>query len=90
MEKIKEVLMEHLKPKPPVIAERFTFHKWDQLPGEPVNEFVIQLQRLARTCDFGAFLDEALRDRLVCGLQNSGTQKKLIRPDLTEASGYGG
>ena len=24
------------------------------------------------SCDFGAFLDEALRDHLVCGLQNSG------------------
>ena len=84
MEKIKEVLMGHFKPKPPVIAERFIFHKRDQLPGEPVNEFVIQLRRLARTCDFGAFLDEALRDRLVCGLQNSGTQKKLLaESDLT-------
>ena len=43
-----------------------------------MNEFVIQLQRLARTCDFGAFIDEALRDHLVCGLQNGETQKKLL------------
>ena len=78
MEKIKESLTKHFKPKPSVILERFTFHKCDQLPGEPVNEFVIQLWRLACTCDFGAFLDEALRDRLMCGLQNSGTQKKLL------------
>ena len=75
---IEKVLIEHFKPKPPVIAERFTFHKRDQLPGEPVNEFVIQLRRLARTCNFGVFLDEALRDRLVCSLQNSETQKKLL------------
>ena len=78
MDKIKEVLVKHFKPKPPVIAEQFTFHKRDQLPGEPINEFVIQLRRLAQTCDFGAFLDEALRDRLVCGLQNNVTQKKLL------------
>ena len=44
MEKIKEALTKHFKPKPPVISERFTFHKCDQLPGDPVNEFVIQLQ----------------------------------------------
>ena len=73
MVKIKEVLTTHFKPQPPVIAEWFTFHKRDQLPGKPVNEFVIQLRRLARTCDFGTFLDEALHDRLVCSLQNSET-----------------
>ena len=71
------------------ILTQITFHKRGQLPGEPVNKFVIQLRRLARTCDFGAFLDEALRDRLVCRLQNSGTQNKFqIRPELTEGSGY--
>ncbi|XP_065896057.1 uncharacterized protein [Dysidea avara] len=78
MDKIKEVLLKHFKPKQLVIAERFAFHKRNQLPGEPINELVIQLRRLARNCDFGAFLDEALRDRLVCGLQNNVTQKKLL------------
>ena len=54
------------------------FHKRDQRLGEKVDEFVIELRRLARTCNFGNFLDEALRDRLVCGLANGGTQKKLL------------
>ena len=64
--------------------ERFAFHKHDQRPGETVNEFVIELRHLARTCNFGNFLDEALRDRLVCGLANCGTQKKLLsEKDLT-------
>ena len=84
MDRIKELLINHFKPKPPVIAERFAFHKRDQRPGETVNEFVIELRRLARTCNFGAFLDEALRDRLVCGLAHGGTQRKLLaEKDLT-------
>ena len=29
-------------------------------------------------CEFGAFLEEALRDRLVCGLKNIQIQKKLL------------
>ena len=29
-------------------------------------------------CQFGAFLNEALRDRLVCGLINTQSQKKLL------------
>ena len=81
---IKEKLVSHFKPKPPVIAERFSFHKRDQLPGEPIKDFVIELRRLARTCNFGGFLEEALRDRLVCGMTSSSTQKKLLaEKDLT-------
>ena len=77
MERIKEVLIKHFKPKPPVIAEQFTFHKRDQLPGEPVNEFVIQLLILVTLVRF-------LTRLYVCGLQNSGTQKKLLaESDLT-------
>ena len=45
---------------------------------------MMELQHLARTCDFGQFLEEALCDRLVCGLSNSSIQKKLLSEnDLT-------
>ena len=75
---ITELLIRHFKPKPPVIAEHFAFHKRDQHPGEPIKEFLIELQWLAHTCNFGNFLEQALRDHLVCGMTNSSTQKKLL------------
>ena len=75
---IKKALIDHYKPKPPVIGQRFIFHQRVQMPGESVNDFLVELRRLARTCDFNQFLEEALRDRLVCGLANKSTQKKLL------------
>ena len=36
-------------------------------------------------CDFKTHLNEALRDRLVCGLHNSSIQKKLLTVDLEKA-----
>ena len=39
---------------------------------------MIELRHLARTRKFGGFLEEALRDRLVCGMTSSSTQKKLL------------
>ena len=78
LERIKEALINHFKPKPPVITKRFIFHKRDQHPGEPIKEFVIELRRLARMCNFGGFLEEAIRDRLVCRITSHSTQKKLL------------
>ena len=37
-----------------------------------------ELRRLARHCEFGSNLNEHLRDRLVCGLNNPATIRKLL------------
>ena len=81
---IKQKLVRYYKPKPPVIGQRFTFHQRIQKPDESINQFVMELRHLARTCNFGKFLEEALHDCLVCGLSNSSIQKKLLSEnDLT-------
>ena len=66
---LKTLLKVHSDPKPLVIAERFLFYRRDQTAEESVSEFLVELRRLASHCEFGQFLDEALRDRLVCGLK---------------------
>ena len=71
----------HLSPKPLVIAERYRFHKRDQRSGETIAQYTAELRRLARYCEFGAHLKDALRDRLVCGLLNPAICKKLLAED---------
>ena len=65
---VKEKLKAHLKPKPIKIAKRFRFYKRQQEPSEKMADYIAELRRLATTCEFGTFLDEALRDKFVCGL----------------------
>ena len=85
-EELTPALREHYEPKPVVIAERFHFYRGTQAPGESIAEFLADLRKLAINCDFKAFLDEALRDRLVCGIKSEQTQKKLLtKQDLTLA-----
>ena len=79
---LKEALKQHYDPKPLVIAERFYFHRRCQQAGESIAEYIAELRRLATNCEFGENLEQALRDRLVCGLKHEPTQKRL----LTEAS----
>ncbi|XP_077866425.1 uncharacterized protein LOC144354629, partial [Saccoglossus kowalevskii] len=64
LDQVVDILEKHLSPKPLIIAERFRFFKRDQHAGESVNSYVAELRRLAKSCDFGNYLNDALRDRL--------------------------
>ena len=65
---LKSLLEGLIKPTPLIIAERFKFYRRDQKPQDSVSDYVLTLKELAATCDFGEFLEQALRDRLVCSL----------------------
>ena len=77
-DQLSEVLKKHFQPKPLVIAERFHFHRRNQASGESLAENVAELRRLAVYCEFMQYLDEALRNRLECGLQSGSIQKRLL------------
>ena len=83
-DRISEVLTFHFQPRRLVIAERFHFHKHIQAVNESIAEFDAVLRNLATHCKFGGTLEEALRDRFVCGLCNEAMQRKLLTEhDLT-------
>ena len=66
---LKEILTAHYSPKPILVAERFKFHRRSQLENKFIAQFVVELKRLGLKCEFRVVLEEALRDRLVCGLK---------------------
>ena len=73
-------LKEHFKPEHLIIAQRFHFHRRNQGPDESIADYIAELRRLAACCKFDAYLDEALRDRLVCGLRNDAVTVSNITP----------
>ena len=77
-EDLVDILKKHYDPEPIIIAERFHFYERSQKPGESIANYLASLRRLASRCDFGAFLSDALRDRLVCGMSNENIQKVLL------------
>ena len=77
-------LVAHYEPKPMVITQRFHFHRRNQDPTESITEYVAALRKLSTFCDFGDQLDNALHDRLVCGVHSEALQKVLLSTkDLT-------
>ena len=84
LDEIQNALRGHYESKPLVISERFNFHRRQQGQGETVSQYVAELRKLAIHCQFGGYLDEALRDRFVCGLRSESVQKKLLtKADLS-------
>ena len=43
--------------------------------------YVAELKRLSTHCQFKDYIDDALRDCLVCGLRKESTQKRLLVED---------
>ena len=69
------VMKEHFTPKPAVIAERYRFHQRKQHEGETVAQYLAELRKLTEACEFKDSLEEALCDRLVCGMHNEAIQR---------------
>lgn len=87
---LKEALRNHYCPKKLVIAERYKFYSAQQDPAEDIKSFAAKFKNLSNSCQFGNFLDEALRDRFVCGFRSEKSKRKLLTEDnLTWESGKG-
>ena len=54
------------------------FRKCAQLQSESITEYVAALRKLATTCDFSDFLDDALCDQLIEKLHNSKIHERIL------------
>ncbi|XP_062401725.1 LOW QUALITY PROTEIN: uncharacterized protein K02A2.6-like [Sardina pilchardus] len=77
-----KLLTDHYAPKRSIIVERFKFHSKVRDHGLSVAAFVAELRRLSEHCAFGTSLNDMLRDRLVCGINDDRIQRRLLsEPD---------
>lgn len=80
---IVSVLEDHFEPKPSELVECFRFNMRRQQDGESAGEFVVALRKLAVGCEFGQYLNKALRNQFVFGLADKKLQSRLLeRKDL--------
>ena len=88
-DEIVKLVKEHHTPPPSEIVQRFKFNSRSQRDGESVAEFMAELRRLSEHCKFEATLDNMLRDRLVCGIRDVRTQRRLLaEADLTRKKAF--
>ena len=63
---------------PSVTVQRFKFNSRAHQVEETVSTYVSELRSIAEHCNFGELLDDMLRDRLVCGMNNKQIQRRLL------------
>ncbi|XP_073963715.1 uncharacterized protein [Choristoneura fumiferana] len=73
-----ELMSDHLEPGRSILAERYKFRQRKQSANESIADYIADLQRLSKYCDFGNWLNESLRDQLVCGLYNENIRLRLF------------
>ena len=77
-------MKKHHNPKPSVIVQRYRFNSHNRQSGESVAAYIAELRHLSEHCEFGTTLNQMLRDRLVCGVEEPKIQRRLLaEPDLT-------
>ncbi|GAA6080762.1 uncharacterized protein LOC121847580 [Tachysurus ichikawai] len=75
---ILDALEAYFKPARNVIYERYMFGCCKQEEGESIDNFVTRLREKATTCDYGGLKDEMIRDKIVLGIINEGTRRRLL------------
>ena len=78
-EELNKLVQDHLNPEPSEVIQCYKFHTKVHSHGQSVSEFVAELRELSEKCKFGDQLEDMLRDRLVCGVDDPVIQKRLLQ-----------
>ncbi|XP_063630684.1 uncharacterized protein LOC134801996 [Cydia splendana] len=71
-------------PKKNITIERHRFFTRCQKQSESIEQYAFELKKLASACEFKELIDDLIRDRLICGIQENALRERLLRePDLT-------
>ena len=88
MDQISTYMKAQFDPKRFVVRERFRF--WSEMkrkPGESIQELASRIRQAAATCDFASIedpLNEALRTRFMCSVNNEAVLKALFKINADE------
>ena len=62
-----------------ITYERYVFNQRTQQPGETIEDYIADLRKLANTCQFDQLEDSLIRDRIVVGIRDDATRRRLLQ-----------
>ena len=79
IEKVLDRLERHFVGEVNETFERFRFNQRNQEVSETIDSYVSALRALVKSCNFGTLEESLLRDRIVMGIRDDATRKKLLQ-----------
>jgi len=82
-EATKKVLKDYFDPKKNIQMEIYKFRSYKQLDGQPLDEFVTELRKLAKNCQF-ANTDNEILTQVIQNCKSNRLRRRALRePDTT-------
>ncbi|XP_048578377.1 uncharacterized protein K02A2.6-like [Nematostella vectensis] len=75
---ITKAVKHHFKPKLSEASASLYFNSRIRRSNESVMMYVAELRRLAVPCNFGGFLNRAMKDRFIAGINDAEIQQKIL------------
>ena len=72
----------YCSPRKNALFDRFLFWKRVQKEGESVEQFVTDLKKMVKNCEYIEPADSMVRDCLVFGIRNLKMQERMLREDI--------
>jgi hypothetical protein len=72
------LLRAHFKNTRTPMAGRLNLHNRKQFPSESISDYIAALKKLAAKCEYGAELENRLRDTFTFGIRNPKIVKRLL------------
>ena len=73
---------DYSSPRKNTLFKRFKFWNRSQQEGETVDQFVTELKRMIKNCEYTESTDAMVRDRLVFGIRDEKVQSQLLHIDV--------
>uniref|UniRef100_A0A1X7UNS4 Uncharacterized protein n=1 Tax=Amphimedon queenslandica TaxID=400682 RepID=A0A1X7UNS4_AMPQE len=70
------------------VLQKFEFNRCSQMEEETMEQFIIELYRLADNCNYQGFRDKMIRDRLMVGIRDQRVSEHMqfhVTLDLEKA-----
>lgn len=77
-DEIKDKLLHYFDPKCGMHGQRLKFRQRIQKDDENVSEFIVAIKSMTQFCEFGNFLDEAMRDQLIFGMKDQKMRTTIM------------
>ena len=74
-----DALTNYFEPQKNIIFERYLFNTAIQEENESIDQYLNGLRKLATTCDYGAFTNQLICDRLAIGISDQAVRSRLLR-----------